>query len=176
MHLTTTIPQLTIRSWRLTDAVALISHANNPNVSASLRDRFPYPYTLAEAEGFLASAALPAATHFALALDDQVIGGIGYDAGSDVDRFTAEIGYWLGETYWGRGWMTQAVQAFSTWLLSEASGEPFVRLQARVYAFNPASARVLEKAGYALEGRHRHAIFKRGRLADVLSYARLRST
>jgi len=175
MHLHIPDTSLSIRSWRLDDATAVVSLANNPNVSAGLRDRFPHPYTHDDSLAFLATATQPESTNFAIAEQDAAIGGIGYKTGSDVDRFTAEIGYWLGEPFWGRGWMTRIVPVFSDWLLSLDAPQEFVRLEARIYEFNPASGRVLEKCGFQLEGRHRKAVFKRGRFADTLCFARIKA-
>jgi ribosomal-protein-alanine N-acetyltransferase len=175
MHLTIPETDLIIRQWCLDDAATAVCHANNPNVSAGLRDRFPYPYTPDDAKAFLVKAVEPDSTHFAIASEREggAIGGIGYEPRSDVDRFTAELGYWLGEPFWGRGWMTRVVSVFSNWLLGPEAPQEFVRVEARIYDFNLASSRVLEKAGFQFEGRHRKAIFKRGRFADTLSYGRV---
>jgi ribosomal-protein-alanine N-acetyltransferase len=176
MHLTIPETALVIRRWCLNDAAAAVRHGNNPKVSAALRDRFPCPYTPDDAQVFLAKAIEPDSTHFAITSDHEggVVGGIGYDIGSDVDRFTAEIGYWLGEPFWGRGWMTRVVTVFADWLLGPEAPQELVRLEARSYDFNPASARVLEKAGFQFEGRHRKGIFKRGRFADTLTYGKIK--
>ncbi len=173
MHLQIPDTPLIVRSWQTSDAPAIVPLADNPNVSAGLRDAFPSPYRLEDASCFLKSATLPGSTQFALVAADAVVGGIGWVPRTDVDRFTAEIGYWLGEPFWGRGWMTHAVRAFADWLLGPSSPARLARLEARVYDFNQASARVLEKAGFVFEGRHRCAVFKRGAFHDALSYARV---
>lgn len=100
----------------------------------------------------------------------MLAGGIGLLPGEDVHTGTAEIGYWLGEPFWGRGLMTGAVGAFA--------GHAFEtfrlrRLYARVLEWNPASMRVLEKNGFALEGRLRRSAIKDGEIADELLYAKL---
>ena len=83
----------------------MVRYANNANVSRYLRDRFPYPYTMAHARGFLAGAVGEEGepTKFAIAVDDEAVGGIGLIPGADIEQFSAEIGYWLGEPFWGRG-------------------------------------------------------------------------
>lgn len=101
----------------------------------------------------------------------RAIGGIGLEFFSDVHRITAETGYWLGESMWGRGFATIAVKAVTEYAFATFE---LHRLQAIVYQWNPASARVLEKAGYTLEGRLRNYIFKDNRIGDALMYARLR--
>lgn len=161
-----------MRSYVAADAAAVARHANNANVARGLRDRFPHPYTRADAETFLRGVANAAVeSDFAIATAEEVVGGIGVQRQHDVHRLTAEIGYWLGEPVWGRGLATRAVTVVSAWLFQTS---PLERLFACVFETNPASARVLEKAGYQLEGRLRRAVYKDGRVLDQLLYARLR--
>ena len=99
-----------LRAWWKSDAASLVEHANNRNVAQHLRDRFPHPYTRAHAVAFLGHvAAADVTTNFAIVVDEVAVGGIGYIRGCDVERFSAEVGYWLGEAYWGRGIMTDAL-------------------------------------------------------------------
>lgn len=161
-----------VRPFVAADAAALIRHANNRAVWLTLRDRFPHPYTADDATAFLrAATGQQPPCDLAIATDDEVIGGIGLQRQSDVHRLTAEIGYWLGEPFWGRGIATRAVRAVTDWAFATWSLE---RLYACVFATNPASARVLEKAGYRFEGRLRRAVIKDGRVLDQLLYAALR--
>lgn len=162
-----------IRSYRAGDAAALVAHADNRNVSRNLRDRFPFPYTPQAAESWLRHvAAQEPETAFAIATADELIGGIGIELGEDVHHRTGEIGFWLGEPFWGRGIVTAAVVAFTPWAFQRFD---LLRIWAGVFESNPASARVLEKAGYVFEGRHRGAVVKQGRVLDELVYARVRS-
>jgi len=161
-----------IRSLVATDAESIAKYANNRRVSLNLRDRFPYPYTRADAEAFLAAAAVQRPeTDFAIASSKEVIGGIGFHPQSDVHRLTAEIGYWLGEPFWGRGIATQALRALTEWVFATT---PVVRIYAHVFAWNPASARVLEKCGFTLEGRMRSSVIKDGQIIDQLMYGIVR--
>jgi RimJ/RimL family protein N-acetyltransferase len=161
-----------IRSFAATDAESIARYANNRRVSINLRDRFPYPYTRADAEAFLDLARVQRPeSDFAIAGRDEVIGGIGFHRQSDVYRLSAEIGYWLGEPFWGRGIATKAVRALADWVFATT---PLVRLYAHVFDWNPASARVLEKAGFTFEGRMRRSVTKNGQVIDQLSYARVR--
>jgi ribosomal-protein-alanine N-acetyltransferase len=161
-----------IRSLVATDAESIAKYANNRRVSLNLRDRFPYPYTRADAEAFLAAAAVQRPeTDFAIASSKEVIGGIGFHPQSDVHRLTAEIGYWLGEPFWGRGIATQALRALTEWVFATT---PLVRIYAHVFAWNPASARVLEKCGFTLEGRMRSSVIKDGQIIDQLMYGIVR--
>jgi RimJ/RimL family protein N-acetyltransferase len=163
-----------LRPWRKGDEAVLVRHANNRNVSIHLRDRFPYPYTAEHAAHWIglceAHEARP--LHFAVCVDGEPVGGAGLEPQGDVHRKTAEVGYWLGESVWGRGLATHALRLLTGYAFSAFD---FERLQACVYETNPASGRVLEKCGYRLEGRLQRSVFKEGRLLDTFLYARLRS-
>jgi ribosomal-protein-alanine N-acetyltransferase len=161
-----------VRSWRPADAAAIVEHANNRNVWRNLRDRFPHPYTLRDARRFLASVVgTRPETNFAIDVDGGAVGGIGFRIQSDVERIGAEIGYWLGEKYWGRGIATAAVRTVTEHAMS---AHDLVRVFALPFAYNRASARVLEKAGFSLEGVLRSSAIKDGRVVDQLLYARIR--
>jgi [ribosomal protein S5]-alanine N-acetyltransferase len=161
-----------VRSWRRADAAALARHADNRRVWLNLRDRFPHPYTLADAHAFLDLVATQdPETAFAISVGNEAVGGIGVTLGTDVERCSAELGYWLGEAVWGRGIATSAVRAFSEHALA-AFG--LTRLYALPYARNAPSIRVLEKAGYLLEGRLRRSALKGGEVLDQLLYALVR--
>ena len=167
-----TLKQGTIRPWRLDDADSLARHANNRKVWLSLRDKFPHPYTSEDARKFLeATVKSEPITDFCIEVDGAAVGGIGIHLGIDVHRHTAELGYWLGEEFWGRGIMTEAVGAFSDFCFDTFS---LRRIYAEPFANNPASARVLEKAGFAFEGRLKNNVFKDGKLLDSLLYSRTR--
>lgn len=161
-----------VRDYRESDLDSLVEHANNPNVSRNLEDRFPHPYTTEEAEKWLTHVAEQnPLTNFAIATDTGVIGGIGFHLRQDVYRATAELGYWLGESYWGQGIATRAVRAVTVWAFESF---PLERVQARVFESNPASCRVLEKAGFTYEGRLRRSVLKINLVMDLIVYAILR--
>ena len=161
-----------VRSFRETDAAELARHANNRNVWLQLRDRFPHPYTTDDARGFIAFArtANPE-TAFAVTVDDLPVGSIGAVLGEDVERCSAEVGYWLGESCWCRGIATRALVGFTRFAFAAYGVE---RLFAVPLAANTASCRVLEKAGYRLEGRMRRSAVKDGVVQDQFLYAILR--
>jgi [ribosomal protein S5]-alanine N-acetyltransferase len=158
-----------IRSFRASDLEALVRHANSRAVWLQLRDRFPHPYTTADGLAWLryVSEAKPE-TNFAIEADGEAVGGIGLVLGTDVERYSAEIGYWLGERVWGRGLATAAVRALTPWAFA-AFG--LGRIFALPFAGNRASRRVLEKAGFALEGMLRRSAVKDGRVHDQALYA-----
>jgi [ribosomal protein S5]-alanine N-acetyltransferase len=162
-----------LRAWRRSDISSLVRYANNRKIWINLRDIFPHPYTRLEAERWIAicESNPGITTSFAIELQSEAIGGISYRLLDDVNRKTAVIGYWLGEPFWGRGIATEALKQTTNHAFQSFALE---RIEATVFEWNPASARVLEKAGYLLEGRLRRSIFKDGRLADSLLYARIR--
>ena len=146
-------------------------HADDARIAATVRDLFPHPYTRDEGERWLGHATSAGrASNLAIEVDGVAVGGIGMIPGDDVHRIRAEIGYWLGHAYWGRGIMSEAVRAYSDHLLLDRA---FLRLEAPVFETNPASARVLEKAGFARECTQRRAAIKLGRVLDLWMYVRL---
>ena len=166
--------QILLRPWRRSDVPSLVRYANNRKIWLNLRNIFPHPYTRADAERWIAmceSSPDWSATHFAIEVQAEAVGGIGYHFLDDVNCKTAVIGYWLGEPFWGNGFATAALKQTTD---SAFQNYPLERIEATVFEWNPASARVLEKAGYVLEARLRRSVFKDGRLADSLLYARLR--
>lgn len=161
-----------IRGWKLGDEVSLQRHADNPKVSAYLMDRFPSPYTIDAAIFWVNSLVYQdPLINFAIAIDDQVVGGIGLELRQAVYRKTATLGYWLSEELWGRGIMPQAVQLVTQYAFEQLD---LIRLQASIYSKNPASMRVLEKAGYVKEGVMRNAVIKNGEVMDEHVYAILK--
>lgn len=164
------LERLTVRSWRPGDAAHLAPLANNRAIWRNLRDRFPHPYSVADADAFIATClAREPETNFAITLDDAAIGSIGLIPGEDIYRKSAEFGYWLGEPYWGRGYATEAIRGVSDWALAQFD---LARLYALVFTWNTASARALEKAGFVRESTARNAAFKEGKLADEWVYAK----
>jgi ribosomal-protein-alanine N-acetyltransferase len=161
-----------LRRWRAKDIGSLVHHADNINVSRYLRDRFPYPYTRRDARAFLSGATGAGSddTKLAIDVDGEAVGGIGVIVGCDVERFSAEVGYWLGEPFWGRGIVTEALNLFSEDVFERLN---LLRLFAVASAANVASARVLEKAGYEKEGVMRSAAVKFGVPNDQLLFARI---
>lgn len=171
-HLDLPVAGARLRPWRRGDEAALVRHADNRNVWIMLGDRFPSPYTLDDAKEWIEAALSQDPTvHFAIEVDGEAAGGIGLELQPDIFKRTAVIGYWLAEKHWGRGIATAALR-----VLTEHAFASFdlCRLQAYVFEHNPASGRVLEKAGYALEARLRQAATKNGRTFDVLVYAMVR--
>ena len=167
-----TIGNYLIRSFDQSDAPAIAKHANNRKIWLNLRDGFPHPYALCHAEGFLSGVIkTEPQTVFAIATPAEAIGCIGLTIGQDVHHLTAELGYWLAEPFWGQGIMPLAIgvvvkYAFGTLGLNRVHADP--------YTTNPASARVLEKAGFEREGILRASVIKDGKILDQALYAKIR--
>jgi [ribosomal protein S5]-alanine N-acetyltransferase len=165
----TSIPNCVLRPWREGDQEALVRHANSRKVWRNLTHTFPHPYTLADANHWLSVAnGDPCSIHLAIEFHGQAVGGVGAIAGSGISVATADFGYWLGESLWGRGLATAAAAAFQEHLVQS---KRFARLQAPVFAWNPASMRVLEKVGFVREGVLRNSVSKDGELIDSVMYA-----
>ena len=164
------LERCTIRDYRLGDAESLARHANNRKVWLGLRDAFPHPYRIEDAKKFLQGPVpgLPR-LNFCIDIGGAAVGGIGLRPGEDVHRHTAEFGYWLGEEFWGQGIMSEIVPAFVDYSFKEFS---LNRIFAMPHSNNPTSARVLEKAGFVLEGRLRKNVVKDGQILDSLLYAK----
>ncbi len=161
-----------LRYWRRGDEASLVRHANNYDIWRNLRDRFPHPYTHEDAREWIDHTLNEdPPVNLAITVNHEAIGGIGIIPGSDIHHRSAEIGYWLGEEFWGRGIATEAVKAASQWAVDNYD---LNRLWAGVFEHNAASARVLVKAGYQFEARLRQAVTKESRALDELIYALVR--
>lgn len=161
-----------VRGARAADASSIARHANNRKVWQNLRDMFPHPYAHSDAEAWIARhAGESPAVSFVIDVDGEAIGSIGLRIGADIERCGAELGYWLGEPFWGRGIASDAIMLTSAYGF-EALG--LLRIFAVPFAGNAPSQRVLEKAGFSREGVMRRAAIKDGAVQDLVLYARLR--
>lgn len=153
----------------MSDVTSLVAHANNRKIWINLRDRFPHPYRWSDGRAFI-RAALQAQpeTFFAIVVDEAAVGSIGFVVQPDVERVSAEIGYWVGEACWGQGIATEALVAVTKFAIET---HHLTRLYALPFAWNAGSCRVLEKAGYSLEARLRRSAIKDGRIVDQFQYA-----
>lgn len=164
----------TLRPWRQSDAEAVAAAADNPHIAANLRNAFPSPYTLADAEWYVNDCIARGEERQltrAILIEGRAAGSIGVFVRDDVYEKSAELGYWLAEEHWGRGVMTEAVrqicrEAFERFDILRIFAEPF--------ADNRGSRRVLEKAGFTCEGTMRNGVFKNGRVHSYCMYALLR--
>jgi RimJ/RimL family protein N-acetyltransferase len=161
-----------VRSWRTSDAESITRHAADRRIWLNMRDAFPHPYHLSDAQQFIAGAlADKPETKFAIVVDGQAAGSIGYFPRTDVERISAEIGYFLGAEFWGRGIMSETLAAVTAYAFEN---HPLERVYAVPFAHNTASCRVLEKAGFTREALMRRAVIKDGQVLDQFMYAKVR--
>jgi len=161
-----------LRKWTESDLDSLVKYANNSNVARWLTNGFPHPYTQEDGKAYLSMVANDnPAKVFAIDVHGEAVGSIGIFPQSDIHEKNAEIGYWLGQKYWGQGIMAKAIQE-----IVEYGFQTFdiVRVFARPFSTNLKSQRVLEKAGLTLEATLKRALFKNGEFMDELIYAKIR--
>ena len=164
-----------IRKWELSDAKDLAAALSNNKVQDNLRDGLPYPYTEQDGKEFI-SAMLSADENetfaFSITVDDMVIGSIGIFRQGNIHRQTAELGYYIAEEYWGKGIMTEAVKQICEYVFGNSD---IIRIYAEPFAYNIASCRVLEKAGFQYEGTLRSNAVKNNQILDMKIYSLLKS-
>ena len=164
----------TIRKWKISDRERLAEIAGNRKIQDNLRDGLPYPYTPADAERYISSMLSANETKtfaFAIVLEDEVIGSIGAFRCDNIHFWTAELGYYIGEPYWGKGYGTSAVKQVCQYIFENTD---IIRIFAEPFACNTASCRVLEKAGFQLEGTLRANAVKHRKVLDMKMYALVR--
>ena len=163
-----------IRAWRPEDKNALAALLNNQNIQNNLRDGLPYPYTVNDAEEYIAAMRAADQTKtfaFAIEADGALVGSIGVFRGGNIHFRTAEMGYYIGEPYWGKGFGTSAVKQACAYVFEHTD---IIRIFAEPFAYNAASCRVLEKAGFQMEGILRGNAVKNGSILDMKLYALVR--
>ena len=164
-----------IRPWRMDDAKSLATVLNNRKILDNLRDGIPFPYTIRDAEEYISamiSANKDTTYAFAITLDDKVIGSIGAFRKDNIHFRTAETGYYISESYWGRGLGTSAVKQLCKYIFDNTD---IIRLFAEPFAENVASCRILEKSGFICEGILRKNAFKNGKILDMKLYALIKN-
>ncbi len=164
-----------IRKWKLSDAADLAAAISNKKVQDNLRDGLPYPYTEQDGRDYITemlSADENETFAFAITADNKVVGSIGIFRQGNIHMRTAELGYYIAEEYWGKGIMTEAVKQICKYVFDKSD---ILRIYAEPFAYNAASCRVLEKAGFQYEGTLRDNAVKNGRVLDMKMYSLLKS-
>jgi [ribosomal protein S5]-alanine N-acetyltransferase len=163
---------ITLRPFQQSDAAQIATLCNNKNVSDNLRDMIPFPYQLSDAEFFigLCQQENPQTT-FAIVADGTVVGCVGLVLQSDIYRLNAELGYWIGEPYWGKGIATKAVSLLVEYGFGQLGLE---RIYSGVFQTNKASQRVLEKAGFKLDCVFERSVVKNGQILNECRYSKLK--
>ncbi|MDR1181464.1 MAG: GNAT family N-acetyltransferase [Bacteroidales bacterium] len=164
-----------LREWRLSDAASLAENANNIHVWNNVRDYFPHPYSKEDGKQFIGMVLgkPQPVTDMAIVIDGKAVGGIGIVRKTDVERISAEIGYWLGEKYWGKGIMTEVIKDMISYVFLHFP--ELKKIYATPFGFNIASQRVLQKAGFECEGILKQAAIKNGKVIDLHYYSMLKS-
>lgn len=166
--------EIRLRSLITEDAESIASLLNNKKIWDNLRDYIPFPYYKKDAEAFIVStlSQSPAST-FAITFQDNLCGIIGLVIQKDVHRLSAELGYWIGESYWGKGIATKAVNLITQYGFDELELQ---RIFAGAFEHNKASQRVLEKCGYNFEGIAKNSIIKNDIIMNEHIYAIVKPT
>ena len=160
---------ISLREWKKSDLLGLVKFANNFNVAKNLTDHFPHPYTTEAGESFIEkSSSHTGAFIFAIDLNGVAIVAIGIHPQDDIEKYNAELGYWLAEPFWGMGIMTLAIKEIVEIGFDELE---INRIFARPFGTNIGSQRALEKAGFTLEAKFEKTFFKNGEYLDELIYA-----
>jgi len=160
-----------LRKWRNSDADSVAKYANNANIANNLRNIFPYPYTIEDAKWYVNSCVSNDEIRQcirAIVVDGEAVGTIGVFIKNDVYCKSGEIGYWLGEPFWNRGIISEAIKQISDLVFQKYN---VVRIFAQPYAGNIGSRKVLEKAGFELEGVLKKSVYKNGVIFDSCIYS-----
>jgi RimJ/RimL family protein N-acetyltransferase len=160
---------ISLRPWSKEDLDELVRLANNPNIAQFMADVFPHPYNADNGKAFIEFAnSKDPASIFAIIVNERAVGSIGLHMQADILRKNYEIGYWLGEEHWGKGIAPEAVKQITEYGFANLD---CMRIFARIFGNNLASQKVVQKAGFKLEGKFDKTIYKNGEFIDELIYA-----
>lgn len=163
---------IALRKYSKKDADRLVDLANHKSVSQYLTDTFPYPYTQEDAEWWISTGSMnDGAITRVIEYEGVMVGSIGLTPQIGWRNHVVEIGYWIGEAYWGNGIASNALQEMTDTAFSELG---YQKIIAPVLAPNKASMRVLEKQDYELEGVLKNDVHKEGKYFDIHHFARYR--
>jgi RimJ/RimL family protein N-acetyltransferase len=163
-----------LREWQLSDTASLAENANNIRIWNNVRDYFPSPYSEEDGKQFIETVLRKPkpTTDMAIVMDGKTVGGIGIVLRTDVERISAEIGYWLGENYWNKGIMTEVVKEMVSYTF--LNFPELKKIYATPFGFNIASQRVLQKAGFKCEAILKQAAIKNEKIIDLHYYSFIR--
>lgn len=166
--------EFTLTKWSVDYIESIAKNGNNENIAKFLRNGFPFPYEYKDAEKYIKGCIDKSDEGQycrAIVVNGEAVGSIGIFLGSDIYCKSAELGYWLGEPFWGNGIMTSAIKQLCKEAFSQFDIE---RIYAEPFAHNIGSRKTLEKAGFILEGIMKNSVFKQGKLYDFCMYALLK--
>lgn len=160
--------ELKLRPFKDSDSIKLSELCNNKKIWDNLRDYIPYPYSENNAIEYIehCNKENPQLT-FAIEFKGEFVGSIGLIKQQDVYKLTAEIGYWIGEPFWGMGITTRAVRLITNYGFNNLG---IIRIYSGVFDFNKASQRVLEKSGFKLECIFEKSVYKNNKICDEYRY------
>ena len=163
--------KIKIRTLKISDKTELAKLANNKKIWDNLRDYIPFPYTESDADFFinLTNKEDPKQT-FGIEYKGSLSGVIGLVIQKDVYQKSAEIGYWIGEPFWGNGIATKAVELITEYGFHKLD---LNRIYTGVFEYNVASMKVLEKNGFQKEGIFKNAILKNNKVFDEHRFYKL---
>lgn len=146
--------------------------ANNKKIFDNVRDHFPFPYKEEHAEAFIKKTLKedPRQT-FGIEYKGDLCGAIGFIPQNDVYRKSAEVGFWIGEPYWGKGIVTRAIQLITDYGFNELN---LARIYAGVLEYNIGSMKALEKNGFKKEGVLIKAAYKNEQFYDEHRFYKLK--
>lgn len=160
-----------LRKWKPSDASDLAKIISNKKIQDNLRDGIPYPYTQTDAEFFInemLNAAPDKIYPFAITANGELAGSIAVYRQDNIHFRTGELGYYIGERFWGKGIGTAAVKQICEFIFENTD---IIRIFAEPFSYNKASCRVLEKSGFNYEGTLYSNAFKNDRITDMKMYA-----
>ncbi len=158
-----------LRPWQISDIESLAKYANNVNLTTFFTNRFPIPYSENDAENFIEIALNDnPMLKYAIEINGEAVGGIDFHPQADILCKNIEIGYWIGEPFWGKGIMTEVVKQI---ILIGFERFDVTRIYAKCFGQNIGSQKVLENAGFKLEARFENIIYKYDTFQDELIYA-----
>jgi len=145
-----------VRSWHPHDVEFVVRHANNRKIWLNLRDRFPHPYTRTDAENWINGAlSVRPETSFAIDISGEAVGGMGFEIKTDVERHSAEVGYWMGEDFWGQGICTEALKTITPYAIETwRGGYLFPRLKEKPGHYCPGSSQSSFKWSFLFDCRN----------------------
>lgn len=163
-----------LREWREDDVKDLAYMMNNKNIQDNLRDGIPYPYTQQDAAAFIEKMMTRDKNKlfaFAIEAEGRLVGSISVSRMDNVHSRTGEMGYYIGQDFWNKGYGSGAARQIVQYVFDNTD---IVRVFADPYAYNAASCRALEKAGFTFEGLLRKNAFKNGKFVDMKMYAKIK--
>ena len=163
--------QISLREWNMSDIHDLIVMINNTKITDNMRDGIAIPYTQKDAADFIQSvqkAEKDSQYVYAITYDNKIVGNIGVFRKTNIYRFSGELGYYIAEPYWNKGIATEAIRQICDFVFAHTD---IVRILADPFAYNTASCKALEKAGFIFEGLLHKNAFKNGRFIDMKLYA-----